>query len=302
MLKVFFCWLVLLPLPCCLPAQNTITGTDTAQWVTAGPPQMINDQFSFTEGPACDQAGNIYFTDQPDNKIWEYSISHHLSVFMDTCGRSNGMYFDRKGNLITCADEHDQLWAITPNKKIKVLVSNFRGHRLNGPNDVWVNKNNGIYFTDPYYQRNYWKRTHPDIQGQNVYYLPPNAAVPVIVINDLEKPNGIIGTPDGKYLFVADIGAGKTYRYKIAADGSLQDKQLFVNQGSDGMTIDNKGDIYLTGKGVTIFDSLGQKIEYIPIPQPWTGNICFGGKHLCILFITASKAIYIVPMKVHGYY
>ena len=118
--------------------------------------------------------------------------------------------------------------------------------------------------------------------------------------SSLQKPNGIIGTPDGKWLFVADIGGNKTFKFEIDKNGKLVNKKLFVNQGSDGMTIDNKGNIYLTGKGVTIYNPKGEKIEHIDIPEDWTGNICFGGKNKNILFITASKSIYIVHMKVRG--
>jgi gluconolactonase len=263
-------------------------------------PQLISKQFSFTEGPATDKKGNIFFTDQPNNKIWEYDTKGKLSVFMDKAGRSNGMFFDKKGNLISCADEQDQLWSIDKNGKATVLVKDFGGHRLNGPNDVWVNnKTGGIYFTDPYYQRDYWDRKTSDLDGQKLYYLPPNG-LPVIADDQLKKPNGIAGAPDGKTLYVADIQANKTYKYSIAADGKLVDKQLLINQGSDGMTLDIEGNIYLCSKGVTVFNPSGKKIAHIDIPEPWTANICFGGKDRKLLFITASTAIYTLRMNVKG--
>lgn len=261
---------------------------------------MVSDQFSFTEGPAADKAGNVFFTDQPNNKIWEYSADGKLSLFMDHAGRSNGMFFDNDGNLITCADEHDELWSISPQKKITVLVKGFGGHRLNGPNDVWVDLNGGIYFTDPYYQRKYWKRTKPDIKQQRVYYLTPDKKNVFIVVNDMKKPNGIVGTPNGKALYIADIGAGKTYSYSIKTDGRLYNKKLYTNMGSDGMTIDNEGDIYLTGQGVTIFNKNGKQIGHVPVKQNWTANVTFGGPDHQTLFITASPAIYTLKMKVKG--
>jgi len=100
-----------------------------------------------------------------------------------------------------------------------------------------------------------------------------------IVVDDMEQPNGIIGTPDGKTLYIADIGANKTYSYKINRDGSLSDKKLFTELGSDGMTIDNRGNVYLTGNGVTVFDKSGKKIQHIPIDKDWTANVTFGGKN-----------------------
>jgi gluconolactonase len=218
---------------------------------------------------------------------------------MDNAGRSNGMDFDNDGNLISCADENMQLWSIDPKKKVTVLVKDYKGKLLNGPNDVFVTSKGKIYFTDPYYQREYWKRKSPDLDGQKVYYLKGKNN-PVVVCDNLKKPNGIVGTPDGRYLYVADIEGNKTYRFTIEADGSLSDQVLFVNQGSDGMTMDNKGNVYLTGKGVTVYDKEGNKIEHIDVPADWTGNITFGGKDKDILFITASQKAYTLKMKVKG--
>ena len=133
-----------------------------------------------------------------------------------------------------------------------------------------------------------------------VYYLAPDNKTLTRVIDDLKQPNGIIGTPDGQLLYVADIGAGKTYRYRILADGSLKEKKLFCELGSDGLTIDNEGNIYLTGKGVSVFDPAGNKIEHIAVPEGWTANVCFGGKDRQTLFITASKGLYRLRMAVHG--
>jgi gluconolactonase len=172
---------------------------------------------------------------------------------------------------------------------------------MNGPNDIWIDNKGGIYLTDPYYQRPWWTRTKPDLDGQKVYYLPNGAEQPFIVDADLKQPNGIVGTPDGKYLYVADIAANKTYKYTINKYGTLRDRQLFVEQGSDGMTLDEKGNVYLTGsKGVTIYDPQGKMIGLIPVPEKWTANLCFGGANKDVLFITASTAIYIVKMNVKG--
>lgn len=263
-------------------------------------PTLISDQFSFTEGPAVDTDGNIYFTDQPNNEIWKYSIDGKLSLFMDQSGRSNGLYFDHKGNLIAAADKKSELWSISPEKEVTVLVENYEGHRLNGPNDLWIDPEGGIYFTDPYYQRPYWDRTEKDIEQERVYYLTPDKKNISIVADDLVKPNGIIGTPDGKTLYVADIGDQKTYSYSINNDGSLSNQKLFTEMGSDGMTLDNQGNLYLTGHGVTVFNSIGKEIEYIPVDQKWTANVTFGGPDRQTLFITASTAVYTLEMSVRG--
>ncbi|HUP14400.1 MAG TPA: SMP-30/gluconolactonase/LRE family protein [Niastella sp.] len=274
--------------------------TDTSIIANGATPQLISRNFSFTEGPAPDKQGNIYFTDQPNNKIWIYKTNGSVALFLDSAGRSNGLYFDKRGNLLSCADEQMQLWSIDKNKKITVLINDLNNKKLNGPNDLWVSPHGDVYFTDPYYQRSWWTRTKPEQEAEKVYVLARGSKTPVPVVDSLQRPNGIAGTPDGKYLYVADIKGNKTYRYTINKDGSLSQAQLFVSRGSDGITLDNRGNVYLTGKGVTVFNSQGQQIAHIPIPEKWTANVAFGGKQRNKLFITASEAIYVLDMKVKG--
>jgi len=274
---------------------------DTSPVIAAGAVlQKISDQFKFTEGPAADKKGNIYFTDQPNNNIWKYDINGKLTLFMSGAGRSNGLYLDRKGNIISCADENNELWQISPDKKVTILVKNFDGKRFNGPNDLWINKRGGIYFTDPFYKRDYWNHSTPEQPGQYVYYLDPKTKLVQPIEKSFNRPNGIVGTADGKWLYVADIGASKTYRFRLGPNGQITDKQLFADQGSDGMTLDKEGNLYLTGKGVTVYNSTGKQIAHIPVPAGWTANLCFGGKNNDILFITASESVFILQMKVKG--
>jgi gluconolactonase len=219
---------------------------------------------------------------------------------MDKTGHSDGMYFDKKGNLITAADEKNELWQISPDKKVKVLLDNFEGKRFNGPNDLWIDAKGGIFFTDPYYQRPYWERKKPDLNNQSVYYFPKGSKTAFLLDSNFVRPNGIIGSADGKNLFVADIGDKKTYKYDIGKNGKLYNRRLFIDLGSDGMTLDNRGNLYLTGKGgVSVINPEGKKIEHIEIPAS-TANVCFGGKNRDILFITASKAVYTLKMNVRG--
>ncbi len=264
--------------------------------------ELLGSGFSFTEGPAPDAEGNVYFTDQPNNTIvkWDYSTGE-LSVFMDDAGRSNGMYFDKDGNLLTCADMDNELWSINMNGEVTVLVENWDDKLLNGPNDLWIRPDGGLYFTDPLYKRDYWDRD-PEMQqdGEHVYFINADRSRFFRVAEDLVKPNGIIGTPDGKKLYVADMGGRKTYVYDINNDGTLSNKKLFAEMGSDGMTIDNMGNVYLTGRGVTVFDKHGEQIAHIPVDKRWTANICFGGPERDILFITAMDAIFGIKMNVRG--
>lgn len=256
--------------------------------------------FEFTEGPAVDAAGNVFFTDQPNNRILKWSVDGDLSIFLEPSGRSNGLYFDKKGNLLACADLNNQLWSIDSSGKAAVLITDYEGKILNGPNDLWIRPDGGIYFTDPFYKRPYWNRGPMEQDGQCVYYLSPDHETLMRVADDLAQPNGIIGTPDGKRLYVADIRAKKTYAYEINKNGTLSNKNLFCRMGSDGMTIDNEANVYLTGRGVTVFDRKGGKIEHIDVDEPWTANVCFGGKDRKTLFITASKGLYGIRMRVKG--
>ncbi|MEJ7645674.1 MAG: SMP-30/gluconolactonase/LRE family protein [Chryseolinea sp.] len=256
--------------------------------------------YAFTEGPAVDAVGNVFFTDQPNDKIYKWTTDGKVSLYMEGAGRSNGLYVDKHGNLVSCADQENQLWEINKDKKVNVLVKDFQGKKLNGPNDLWIDSKGGVYFTDPFYKRDYWTRTEKEIESENVYYLSPDRKTLTVAATDFVRPNGIVGSGDGKRLFVADINDSKTYVFSIQSDGSLSNRQIFTNMGSDGMTTDIKGNIYLTGKGVTVFNADGQQIEHIEIPESWTANVCFGGKGRNTLFITASKSIYTLGMSVRG--
>jgi len=264
--------------------------------------EKLGEGYKFTEGPVSDEHGNVFFSDQPNNKIirWDAETGK-FSTFSDNAGRSNGMYFDKKGNLVACADEDNQVWSFDKNGKVTVLVKDYEGKLLNGPNDLWIDKKGGIYMTDPLYKRDYWKRD-PAMQqdGEHVYYLSPDHKKLVRVEANLKKPNGIIGTKEGKKLYVADIGDNKTFVYDVQKDGSLTNKRLFVSKGSDGMILDEQGNLYLTGDGVTVFDQTGEKIAHFPVHKGWTANLCFGGKNNDMLFITAEKAVYGLKMKVKG--
>jgi gluconolactonase len=265
--------------------------------------EKLSDDFLFTEGPSADRDGNVYFTDQPNDRIVKWSVDGKFSDWLRPAGRSNGTFFDQDGNLLTCADEKNELWSISPDKKITVLIKDFEGKALNGPNDLWIRPDGNVYFTDPLYKREYWKRDPASQQkGQYVYFYNRKDGAIKPVATDLEQPNGIIGTPDGKMVYVADIGAGKTYSYEVKPDGSLDNKKLFCSSGSDGMTLDAEGNVYLTFRGVLVFDKTGKQIEHVKVPKGWTANVTFGGKDRKLLFITASKSVYGLQMRVRGAY
>ena len=263
-------------------------------------PEKLADGFSFTEGPSCNSKGEVYFTDQPNDRILIWNESTGLRQFLNPSGRSNGLAFDSNDNLWACADEKNELWIIKPDKSIVKIPSLYKNKVLNGPNDLYISPSGRIYFTDPFYKRPWWDHSEVPQDCRAVYFLSADKEEIIRVASDLVQPNGIVGTDDGKKLFIADIGAGKTYSYYVGPDGLLKDKKLFCEMGSDGMAIDTKGNIYLTGDGVTIFDKNGRKLGNIKIPEKWTANVCFGGADMKTLYITASKGFYSIRLKVKG--
>ncbi len=261
--------------------------------------KKAGDGFIFTEGPAVAPDGRVFFTDQPNDRIHIWDENTGISLYLEGTGRSNGMYFSKDGKLITCADEKNQLAYFDENKKLISIHSGFDGKYLNAPNDLWITPNGGIYFTDPYYHRKWWAEGHSEIQDvRGVYYLSPSGKI-IRVIDDFETPNGLIGTPDGKILYVADIQANKTWKYDIQKDGTLTNKTFFAPNGSDGMTIDNRGNVYLTSGKVWVYNPKGELIKEIEFPEK-PANICFGGKKRDVLFITARKGVYTLKMNVKG--
>ncbi len=230
----------------------------------------------------------------------EWSADGKLSTFLQPSGYANGMCFDAQGNLIACADEHNQLWSIAPDKTVTVLVTNFRANISTARTMCGSRPTAGCIITDPFYKRKWWDHTTMALTNEEVFYLSPDRKNLTRVTDDLKKPNGITGTPDGKNLFVSDIRAGQTWRYDIQPDGSLTNKTFFCALGSDGMTIDAEGNLYLTGHGVTVFDKAGKQIDHIDVPEKWSANVCFGGPDHQTLFITASESLYSIRLNVKG--
>ena len=294
----------------------------------------------FTEGTTCAPNGDVYFVDQNSNKILRWSVRDKaLSLFMHPAGYANGMSFDSQGNLLACADERNELWSISLTKTETisypqplnpavgekptiqtitrpahtVLVGgSYNGHLLGGPNDLWIRPDGGLYFTDPFYHRAWWSPERKQEQElKTVYFLSPDHKTLTRALPDFLStqgvpgtPNGIVGTPDGKTLFVADISGGETWSFDVAANGSLSNKKLVCAFGSDGMTLDEQNHLYLSAgaqhSGVTVVDvKSGQQIGFIPVPEQPT-NMCFGGQDHKTLYITAGSGFYCIPTNVKG--
>ena len=280
----------------------------------------------FSEGPAVDKAGNVFFTDQNNDRIYKWNaITSAITTFLTgSTGRANGAAFDKDGNLIACADLHGELWKIFPNGTHEVLVSGYNGLPLNGPNDVWINpKTGGMYITDPIFPRPWWVAGDPRIQnweptfspqaasgkGGHVYYLAPGSHTLVRVTtmpewNSDTWPNGVVGTPNGTKLYVNNWtynGTGKILSFDINADGTLSNiKPLVENLNfCDGMSMDTRGNIYVCdGNGVDAFDKNGKKVFNVPMGN--TTNNVFGGTDEKTLFVTAKTRVFALKMNVKG--
>ena len=257
--------------------------------------ERIASGFGFVEGPAADADGALYFTDIPNNRIHRWTAEGGLTTYREDSGRANGLRFDRDGALIACEMGNRRVTATDAEGGVRVLAERYDGSRFNSPNDLWIDPQGGIYFSDP----RYGPEDDLEMDGHHVYYLTPDRTEIMRVADDLERPNGIIGAPDGTRVYIADHGGGRTYVYTPAPDGTLADKRLFVEQGSDGMTMDEMGNVYLTGEDVTAYAPDGDVVGSIALPEA-PANLTFGGPDRTTLFITARTSVYAVEMIVSG--
>jgi gluconolactonase len=253
--------------------------------------------FVFTEGPVADREGNFFFSDALDQKIYEWTTNGALSVFWEDPKSSVGLDFDTAGNLIAASNPAHAILSIDmKTKRTTVVADSCNGKPLNSPNDVWCDPKGGVYFTDPRFMKLPFPKEQ-DVEG--VYYISPDRKRITRVIGDLRQPNGVVGTPDGKHLYVDDTPAKQTYVYTINPDGTLTDRRLFVSAGLDGMALDTQGNVYIVAKGVDVYTPDGKMIENIPVtPDPT--NVAFGGSDGRTLFITARTVCYTLRMRIPG--
>ena len=257
--------------------------------------------FAFTEGPVTDAEGNVFFTDIRNNRIHKWSLDGKLTTFRENSGGANGLAFDRDGNLVVCEGMNRRMVSISSTGEVIVLADEYDDKKLNSPNDLWVDSKNGIYFSDP----RYGNRDNVEQDGEHIYYITPDRKELIRVVDDFIRPNGVLGSPDGKTLFLADRAANKNYIYDVNDDGTLSNKRFFSVDGSDGMTMDSEGNIYVTSPRkeptvvVVVYDSSGNRLEELEIPEK-PSNVCFGGSDGKTLFITARTSIYSIRMRVHG--
>ena len=267
-----------------------VNGSDA----TDASPSLLADGFAFAEGPAADADGNVYFSDITNNRIYRWTTNNVLEVFKENTNGINGLFFNSTGDLLACEGGGGRLVSLDKSAAVTVLADSYNKKPFNEPNDLWVAPDGGVYFTDPLYFKSSLSQ-----DGEHVYYLAPGQNEAVRVIDDMIRPNGLVGSNDGKTLYVTDHGAGETYRYTVHDDGTLSDKTLFASVGGDGMTIDGSGNVYICADEVLVYDSDGKKVKSISVPDKPT-NACFGGKNGGTLFITTKKALYSIVMNNAG--
>lgn len=261
-------------------------------------PEVLSADFMFTEGPIADTDGNVYFTDIPANRIHVWTTSGELQTFREQTNGTNGLFFDGDGNLYGAEGGNGRVTRMDADGNVSVVVDEYDGAPFNSPNDLWVDADGGIYFTDP----RYGLESNLPQPGYYVYYVAPGASEAQLIIDDLVRPNGIIGTPDGRTLYVADHQGDETYAYTISAPGELSDKRLLIEQGSDGLTLDERGNIYLTGgRDITVYSPEGELLETLTFPLA-PANMTFGGPDRDVLYVTARSTLFALQMNVKGAY
>lgn len=268
--------------------------------------KKLHSGFKFTEGPAADGMGNVYFSDIPATTIHKVDKEGKLSVFTAKSNRANGLMFNGKGELVA-AEMAGQIVAydVASGKK-RVLADKYNDKPFNAPNDLVVDKEGGVYFTDP----DFGAKTPPPQDAKAVYYIAADGKV-TRVTEDLPKPNGVILSPDEKTLYVIPTASADMLAYPVEGPGKLGKKKVFCTlkqgpkgkglPGGDGLTIDTKGNLYITSAlGLQVFSPEGMLLGIIRLPEQ-PANVTFGGPDHRTLYVTARTSLYTVPMEAQGH-
>lgn len=273
----------------------------------SGPITRLHSDFKFTEGPAADAQGNLYFTDVPAGLILKSDAMGKLTTFLEDSRGCNGLMVDGQGRLLACQGGEGRVIAIdVATKEVAPRADKHNGKRFIQPNDLVVDRGGGVYFTDPVIGRG----DRPQ-DRQAVYYAAPDGTA-TRLIDDLLYPNGVILSPDEKTLYVVPSGSVDVMAYAIEAPGkigpgrvlaALQQTTATFPKGGDGLTIDTKGNLYVTvpaASSIQVITYEGKTLGMIPIPEQ-PSNCTFGGPDRKTLFVTARKSVYSMPMEATGH-
>lgn len=254
--------------------------------------EKLAEGFRFTEGPAVGPDGRIYFNDVPNSITHVYDpASGKTSKFREETGRANGMFWTANDALMSCEGANRQVTRREGDQE-KVYPATYQDKKLNSPNDITLDTVGGFYFTDPRYQN----RDTMELEVEGVFYVNRGGKIS-LVADDLVRPNGLILSPDFKTLYVADAAAGKIWSYDIVKPGELDSKQLFADVGSDGMSVDTDGNIYLTWRGsIIVYSGGGEKIAELKMPEAPANCVLVGST----LYVTARTGFYKVETNQTG--
>jgi gluconolactonase len=271
----------------------------------AGPVQKVHGGFQFTEGPAADREGNLYFSDVAGNKLYKVDAQGNLSVLLDPSNHTNGLMVNAAGKIVAC-EMDGRLVEIDPiTRQVRALAEGYEGKRFNAPNDLVIDRDGGIYFTDPHF-----RAPMPLPQGVRAfYYRAPDGKVTRLGVVEA-APNGIILSPDEKTLYVIPSLQAEMLAYPVLGPGQLGPQRVFctlkqaagkTSGGGDGLTVDSQGNLYITSAlGIQVFSPSGQHLGILEFPEQ-PANCTFGGKDLKTLYATARTSLYAVPMHVTGH-
>lgn len=279
---------------CARPSNPTLKGI-------LAPDAKLNklaEGFKFVEGPAWSRKEQaLYFSDIPPQRIIRYADGK-ATVAREESRAANGLMFDKDGKLIACEHHGRRVSRDALSENRTDIVTHYKTNKLNSPNDLWIDAQGGIYFTDP----RYGKRVDLEQDAEAVYYIAPDKTI-TRIIDDLVRPNGIALSPDGKFLYVVDNGAKTLHRYPVIAPGKIgKGSKIADVTEPDGMTVDVKGRLYVTcADGVWVLDADGKLIGKIPMSER-PANCTFGGKDYRTLFITARTSLYSIDTQTRGWH
>jgi gluconolactonase len=271
----------------------------------AGDVKKVHSGLMFTEGPAADGQGNLYFSDVAGNKLYKVDSQNELSVILDPSNNTNGLMVNAAGNIVAC-EMAGRLIEVNPkNKEVKALAEGYEGKRFNAPNDLVIDKEGGVYFTDPHF-----RAPMPLPQGVRAFYYRASDGKLTRLGVVETAPNGVILSPDEKTLYVIPSMQAEMLAYPVEAPGKLGQQRTFCTLkqaagktagGGDGLTIDSKGNLYITSAlGIQVFDPAGRPLGILEFPEQ-PANCTFGGKDNKTLYVTARTSLYAVPMEATGH-
>jgi gluconolactonase len=254
--------------------------------------------FAFTEGAVWSRDGYLLFSDVPNNRILRFEPGKGHSVYREESNGANGNTFDRRGRLYTCESRTRRVTRTDKKGKIEVLAEKWMGKRLNAPNDIVVRHDEHVYFTDPAFGSQAENR---ELDFYGVYHINLRGQME-LVARPTGRPNGIALSPDGKILYVANSDERNLRAYDLDQNGAASNESVLVSgiEGvPDGIKVDERGNIYVTAKGIAVYTPKGKLLTTIEL-QETPANCAFGDRDLGSLYVTARTSLYRVRLDVKG--